>query len=483
MIHWLGEILFSVDLLIRLCLAVRIIMRRRPVGVSLAWLTVVFVFPLAGAAVYLTFGELRLGRRRAVWAAQIRQPVDQWLQSLRPRKTVDWTAQGPECEPLAKLTEATFQFPALPGNQLQLIPETDDVFRSLIADIDSAQRSCQMVFYIWHMGGLADEVAEALLRAAARGVTCRVLVDAVGSRDFLRGPLARKLRDGGVRVVAALPGGLFRSAFVRFDLRMHLKIAVIDGEVAYTGSLNLVDPRYFKQDAGVGQWVDAMVRVQGPAVEGLLGTFLGDWALEAGEGVEHLAGASDYHPLAECGPSVVQVAPSGPIESSDAILRSLLMAIYSARRELILTTPYFVPDESLVAALMSAAQRGVAVTLIVPGRVDSRLVRLASQAFKGDLLGAGVRVAMFHGGLLHTKSITVDGEFSFFGSLNLDPRSLYLNFEITLMVYDRGFTGTLRQLQQSYLDHCEYMDLEQWQSRSGWQRLKENTARLLGPLL
>ena len=482
MIHWLGEILFSVDLLISLCLAVRIIMRRRPVGVSLAWLTVVFVFPLAGAAVYLTFGELRLGRRRTVWAAQVRQPVDQWLQGLQTRKTVDWAAQGPECEPLAKLTEATFQFPALPGNHLQLISETDAVFRSLIADIDSAQRSCQMVFYIWHMGGLADEVAEALLRAASRGVTCRVLVDAVGSREFLRGPLAAGSATA-ASVVAALPGGLFRAAFVRFDLRMHRKIVVIDGEVAYTGSLNLVDPRYFKQDAGVGQWVDAMVRVRGPAVEGLLGTFLGDWALEAGEGLEHLAGTSDYHPLAECGPSVVQVAPSGPIESSDAILRSLLMAIYSARRELILTTPYFVPDESLVAALMSAAQRGVEVTLIVPGRVDSRLVRLASQAFKGDLLGAGVRVAMFHGGLLHTKSITVDGEFSFFGSLNLDPRSLYLNFEITLVVYDRGFTAALRQLQQSYLDHCETMDLQQWQSRSGLQRLTENTARLLGPLL
>jgi cardiolipin synthase A/B len=358
------------------------------------------------------------------------------------------------------------------------------VFRSLIADIDAAQRSCQMVFYIWHMGGWADEVAQALLRAAARGVTCRVLVDAVGSREL---PARDRWRPRCVTAESEssppCPVACSAPRFVRFDLRMHRKIVVIDGELAYTGSLNLVDPRYFKQNSGVGQWVDAMVRVQGPAVEGLLGTFLGDWALESGEGVEQLTGTSDYHPLAECGPSVVQVAPSGPIESSDAILRSLLMAIYSARRELILTTPYFVPDESLVAALMSAAQRGVAVTLIVPGRVDSRLVRLASQAFKGDLLGAGVRVAMFHGGLLHTKSITVDGEFSFFGSLNLDPRSLYLNFEITLMVYDRGFTGTLRQLQRSYLDHCEYMDLEQWQSRSGWQRLKENTARLLGPLL
>lgn len=483
MTHWIWEIIFSADILIRLCLAVRIIMRRRPVGVSLAWLTIVFVFPLAGAVVYLTFGELRLGRRRAVWAAQVRRPVERWLHGLRTRKPVDWTAQGPECEPLAKLTESTFGVPALPGNHLQLIPDTDGVFRWLIADIDAAQRSCQMVFYIWHMGGLADEVAEALCRAAGRGVTCRVLVDAVGSRDFLRGPLARKLREGGVQVVSALPGGLLRAAFVRFDLRMHRKIAVIDGEVAYTGSLNLVDPRYFKQDAGFGQWVDAMVRVRGPAVEGLLGTFLGDWVLEAGEDIETLSATCDFHPLIECGPSVVQVVPSGPLDSSDAILRSLLMAIYSARRELILTTPYFVPDEPLVAALMSAAQRGVDVTLIVPGRVDSRLVRLASQAFKGDLLASGVRVAMFHGGLLHTKSITVDGEFSLFGSLNLDPRSLHLNFEITLVVYDRRFTADLRQLQQSYLEHCERMDLQQCQSRSGLQRLAENTARLASPLL
>jgi cardiolipin synthase A/B len=481
--HWVWEIIFSTDIVVRLCLAVRIIMRRRPVGVSLAWLTIVFVFPLAGAVVYLTFGELRLGRRRATWAAQVRQPVERWLQGLRTRKAVDWSAQGPECEPLARLTEATFGVPALPGNVLQLIPKTDDVFRTLIADIDAAQRTCQMVFYIWHLGGLADEVAEALIRAAGRGVTCRVLVDAVGSRDFLRGPLASHMRAGGVQLVSALPGGLLRAAFVRFDLRMHRKIAVIDGEVAYTGSLNLVDPRFFKQDAGVGQWVDAMVRVRGPAVEGLLGTFLGDWVLEAGEGLDCLSATGDFHPLVECGPSVVQVVPSGPLDSSDAILRSLLMAIYSARRELILTTPYFVPDEPLVAALMSAAQRGVDVTLIVPGQVDSRLVRLASQAFKGDLLAAGVRVAMFHGGLLHTKSITVDGEFSLFGSLNLDPRSLHLNFEITLVVYDRGFTADLRQLQQSYLADCQLMNLEQWRSRSGLQRLAENTARLAGPLL
>ena len=148
-----------------------------------------------------------------------------------------------------------------------------------------------------------------------------------------------------------------------------------------------------------------------------------------------------------------------------------------------LTTPYFVPSESLRMALDSAAGRGVKVILIVPAKVDSRLVRYASQAFQGDLLNAGVRIAKFHGGLLHTKSVTIDRKMSLFGSLNLDPRSLRLNFEISLAVYDENFTKELRALQQSYLDQAELMDLEAWEKRPLKHRVAENCARLLGPLL
>ena len=179
----------------------------------------------------------------------------------------------------------------------------------------------------------------------------------------------------------------------------------------------------------------------------------------------------------------MQVVPSGPLVRTEAIQQILLMAIYAARRELVLTTPYFVPDESLLMALTSAARRGVSVSIIVPDRVDSRMVRLASQAHQGDLALAGVRVLLFRGGLLHTKSITIDGEFSLFGSLNLDPRSLHLNFEITLAVYDAEFTACLRQLQQGYMDQSAPMDLVAWQSRSAIARFVENAARLLGPLL
>src|SRR5262249_20574616 len=151
------------------------------------------------------------------------------------------------------------------------------------------------------------------------------------------------------------------------------------------------------------------------------------------------------------GQAVVQVLPSGPAARVEAIEQVVLMAIYGAHQELVLTTPYFVPSESLLTALLSAAGRGVKVTLIVPAKVDSRLTHYASRAHQMDLLTAGAQVALFQGGLLHTKSITVDGRLSLFGSLNLDPRSMRLDFEITLIVYDRGWTADLRALQQSYL--------------------------------
>jgi cardiolipin synthase len=480
---WLTVGLFLLDLVIRIGLSVRVIMRRRPVGVSLAWLMVILIFPFLGAFIYLLFGELRLGDRRARRAEIIHEPYEAWLDDLRQRVGTTQSTLDYECQPLAQLTESAVGIPVFPGNELTLLDDWQHVFRAMIADIDAAERTCHMVFYIWNVGGAADEVGEALLRAVQRDVICRVLVDDVGSRDFLRSPLAKRLREGGVHLHAALPAGLVRMLFVRYDLRMHRKIVVIDGQIAYTGSLNLVDPRHFKQDAGVGEWVDAMVRVRGPAVEGLAITFLEDWELETGVGLEQIRETGDVQQPDELGTAKAQVIPSGPAVRTEAIQEILLMAIYSARRELVLTTPYFVPEESLRTALISAARRGVHVILIVPAKVDSMLVRLASQAFKGDLCAAGVEIRLFDAGLLHTKSITIDGQRCLFGSLNLDPRSLFLNFEITLGIYDEPFTSQLRELQQSYIDQSEIMELNEWEARSGLQRFTENMARLVGPLL
>jgi cardiolipin synthase len=177
------------------------------------------------------------------------------------------------------------------------------------------------------------------------------------------------------------------------------------------------------------------------------------------------------------------VVPSGPAFRPEAIHQLLLTTIYLARRELLITTPYFVPDDTLFTALISAAHRGVEVTIVVPSKVDSRLVRYASRSLFDDLLSAGVQIAGFNGGLLHTKSITVDGEICVFGSVNLDMRSLWLDFEISLFIYDLNFIAEVRAMQAKYIEDSEMMDLNEWRKRSKTQQFIENAAHLVGPLL
>jgi cardiolipin synthase len=478
---WTITAIFFADLAIRIGLSVRVVMRRRPVGVSLAWLFVILVFPFAGAGVYLLIGELRIGRRRTERLRELEVPYALWIGELRDAFTVDWTGQSEGAEHLARLAESAAGVPALPGNELELLGNWRHVCDSLIADLDASTATCHLEFYIWESGGEADAIGEALIRASRRGVRCRVLLDAVGSRPFLHGGLAARMRAAGVELQSALAGGLFHVLVTRFDLRMHRKVAVIDGEIGYVGGMNLADPKLFKQSLGIGQWVDAMVRLRGPAVEALAVTFIADWNLEREDGLETLRSDAVRRSEPLEGP-VVQVIPTGPTMEGDAI-QILLTTIYAARRTLTITTPYFVPEEALLTALVSAARRGVDVTLLVPERVDSLLVRLASQPHMGELLTNGVKVVLFRGGLLHTKSIVVDREISLIGSLNLDPRSIYLNFEITLAVYDSAFATELDKLHRHYAAAAVPMSLADWRRRSLFKRFLDDVVRLLSPLL
>jgi cardiolipin synthase len=470
-------------IVIQALLSFRVVMQRRLTGETLAWIMVVWVFPIIGPLFYLLFGELRLGKRRAKRFSELYPPIRKWLADIPQRSLVDWSRLDPEFEGLSQMAEQTIGVPSLRGNLVQLISDWHEVFDRLIADINAAERSCHLEFYIWTEGGHADDVVDALIRAAQRGVICRVLVDAMGSRPFLRSETAQRMRDADIMLHAALPGGLLRLPFVRFDLRLHRKIVVIDGRVAYTGSLNMVDPRFFKRDAGVGQWVDAMVRIEGPAVEALAITFLADWYIETDAPLLELQQTGDARPQPSRGDCTVQVLPSGPALATRAVEQVLITAIYSAREELVLTTPYFVPSEPLTLALIAAARRGVKVVLVLPARVDSKLVRYASGAFKAEMLEAGVKIAAFNDGLLHTKSVTVDSTHSLFGSVNLDPRSMRLNFEILLALYDKDFSSRLRQLQQQYIDRSQLLDFETYRARPRVQQAVENFARLLSPLL
>ena len=462
-------------------LGYHVIMRRRPVGVTLAWLMIIVAAPFLGAVLYLMMGQTRLGERNVERIAAIRPHYAEWQSTLDSHAPVDWAAMSPENEKIHSLGMGTIGAPALSGNRIALVDDAERILRAMIEDIDRAKHFVHMQFYIWHRGGTADEVGDALVRAAKRGVACRVLLDSIGSRPFFGQPQSRTLREAGVRLAEALPTGLLRSLVARADHRLHRKCVVIDGDIGYTGSLNLVDPRFFNRDAGVGEWIDAMARIEGPAVEALAGGFIFDWELVVGEGLEKL-GATLKAPDA-VGPANVQVVHSGPAIQPEAIHQLILTAIYSARNELILTSPYFVPSAQLVTALESAASRGVDVTIVLPKRNDSFLVYYASRSTYTSLMKCGVRIAGFTGGLLHTKSITIDGATAVFGSVNLDLRSFYLNFEISLLVYDRAFTRELRALQHSYIENSETLDLEKWERRPTRQKLVENICHLASPLL
>ena len=482
-VHWLIHLLYLAGYLLALALVVRIVMLQRPAGVTFAWILVVLLLPYVGALAYLLIGERRLGETRSRRASAIHRLYEDWLDDLK-RRFGDAGERLPERHrPLVREAIQVTGLPPMPGNRLQLLDHYEAIFRAMIGDIDQAVSYCHLEFYIWSEGGLADELAQALLRARQRGVVCRVQLDAVGSKPFLQGKWARRLREGGVELVEALPVSPLRLLFRRMDLRNHRKIMVIDGRVGYTGSQNLVDPRFFKQQAGVGEWIDVMIRAEGPVLEALIGVVVEDWQQETGRALEVIETYADNMAGDSGGSTPVQVIPSGPSYRYMAIHQLLTTVLYSARRELLLVTPYFVPDDTLKLALMSAAQRGVEVTLLVPERVDSLLVRYASRSLFDDLLAVGVRVAQFRGGLLHTKAIIVDGGFTVLGSVNMDMRSLWLNFEISLFVYDRDFTRRTRQLIRGYLADSRFIDAEAWRQRPARQRLVENLARLVGPLL
>jgi cardiolipin synthase len=271
--------------------------------------------------------------------------------------------------------------------------------------------------------------------------------------------------------------------FERLDLRNHRKIAVIDGRIAYAGSQNLTDSTFRAGfNPRVGSWIDATVRVEGPAAQALGVVFLQDWQLDANEKVP------DITPfLPELGPPkgecVVQVLPSGPGPSPAGIQEAVLTTIYAAKEELIITTPYFVPDDATRRALQAAALRGVRVVLVMPFEADGRLVAAASRSYWQDLLESGVRIMLCRGGLLHAKTISVDRLMGFIGSANLDMRSFYLNFEATLIIYDDNFASVLRFLQMDYISDSVEVHLDQWRRRPVIRTFADNCAQLLGPLL
>ncbi|MCL4741704.1 MAG: cardiolipin synthase [Phycisphaerales bacterium] len=480
---WLTITVLAADWAIRLTLAFRVVMRRRAVPVSLAWLVLLLFAPVVGAIVYLLVGETRVSAKRARRYLDAGRDIEERAARFWREGAQDWTAPGDTDEALRRLATAYTGLPPLAGNRVTLLHDTDAFLDAIIADLDAAAHHAHLLFYIWQPDGRALEVADAVERAARRGVECRMLLDAVGSKAFLRSTRCALLRSAGVEVVSALPVNPVRALFERLDVRNHRKIVEIDGRIAYTGSHNLTDDTFRNpRRPRLGPWIDASVRVEGPGAQALGVTFLHDWQVESPRRIDDIGRYMPDFGLIAPG-SVVQAAPSGPGIAPDSIHNLLLTAIYAAREELILTTPYFVPDEAVRNAMSAAAVRGVEVTLIVPRATDTPVVSMAARSHYQDLLDAGVRIALHGRGLLHSKILTVDRRVAMIGSVNFDMRSFWLNFESTLLIYDDDFASVVRWLQREYMEECEMISRLSWAGRPVWKRAVDNTARLLSPLL
>jgi cardiolipin synthase A/B len=479
-IAWL---IFFVDLVLRLWFGARIIQRRLPASVAWAWLSLIFFVPFFGTLLYLFFGEYRQSRRRQKRLRMAQTSITQAIEKNSNHASIAFSEDSSDEALLSKAFQSMFGWPAVQGNDIQLLRNADEVFTKLVNDIDAATRSIDLEFYIWSDGGRTNDFALSLIRAVQRGVACRLLVDAIGSRQFINGDVCKNLRKNGVQVVVALPSGFWRSLIARPDLRIHRKIIVIDGSIGFTGSMNLADPLFFNRSACVGPWVDALARVRGPAVRTLTGVFLSDWCAETNEDFATLASKINFQNLAQNQQATIQCLPSGPAVKDSAIEQALIMCLSSARKEIVLTTPYFIPSEALLYALVSAARRGVKTTLVVPKKVDSRLTHHASRSFFQDLTAVGVNVALYKPGLLHTKSVTIDGKYCLFGSLNLDPRSLRINYEITFAIYDVAFTKAVYDLQTSYLQESSYFGEFDIKNQTTFEKWMGDITRLVGPLL
>ncbi|MBN2024851.1 MAG: cardiolipin synthase [Pirellulales bacterium] len=477
MLSWVSWPLlyYLLEWVIRIVMLVVVTRRRQPAP-AMAWLLVIFFLPALGLVLYLLIGENRLPRRRACRHARL----------LEELKTVRWRFEGhpsvirprlaPEQMPTVILAERLGYMPILGGNGGEILTETDEVIDRLVADVDAAQRHVHLLYYIFADDETGRRVADALARAAQRGVTCRVLVDAVGSRPMLK-RLGPRLAAEGIQLRAALPVNPFRRRMARLDLRNHRKLAVIDGLAAYAGSQNVVDADYGHRDLA---WHDMSVRLTGPIVLQLQAVFVGDWYYETGEILDNEAVFPDP-PVT--GPIAAQTLPSGPDYPTENYQRMVVAALHAARRHVIITSPYFIPDDGFLQALEVAVLRGVRVEVILPRRCDQVLVGAATRAYYEDLLDLGVEVHLYEPGLLHAKTMTIDDAVALIGSSNFDIRSFSLNFELSLLFYGADVTRHLRRRQQAYLDQSTRLRADVWDDRGRVARVFEDVAKLLSPLL
>lgn len=447
----------------------------------LAWILLMFFLPYLSVLIYLLFGEINLGKT-------VHQRHDAIFAKLHD---IAGDAMGSCNKNLAGNVEIEYQtafraasvdgFGTTLGNTAKLMPDAATARSKLIEDIDSAKESIQCLYYIWLDDNTGRNVAKALIRAATRGVVCHAMADGLGSRKFIRSEWWKKMSDAGINLRVALPlkWVINTILFSRVDLRNHRKITIIDSSITWCGSQNCADEE-FKPKPKFAPWVDIMLRFEGPVVTQCQLLFAADWLLNSDE---EIPDSLKLKTTRKENGFPAQLFADGPTDRLGATPQLFSTLLTLAKKEVVISTPYFVPDTTVCDAICAAAMRGIKVSIILPAKNDSWIVAAVSQSYYSKLLDHGVKIFEFRDGLLHAKTLTMDGAISLIGSTNLDLRSFDLNYENDILLRDDEVTESIRSRQQNYIQQSDKITIEDVNSWSYPRRIWNNILATIGPVL
>lgn len=455
--------------------------RRRP-STAIAWMLTIIFIPYVGAIAFFLVGFSRLPKRRRDKQREVSELI---LARTEGLDRVSHRDEWPQwLGSTVRLNENLGALPMMGGTRAELTDDYEGSIASMVADIDTAESYVHVEFFILALDDTTEPFFAALERATARGVTVRVLSDHLMILlSAARKPTLARLASMGAEWHGMLPLRPFRGQWQRPDLRNHRKIVVVDGRVGHTGSQNMVQSNYGKKKAitrGL-HWHEVMVRLEGPVVRELDAVFATDWYSETDE----LLPLDTSPVVIGDDPALLdaQVLPSGPSFENDNNLKLYTTLIHKAERQVSITSPYFVPDEAIQLAMITAASRGLLVELYVSEVGDQFLVYHAQRSYYEDLLRAGVRIYLYRSPtVLHSKHFTIDDDVAIVGSSNMDIRSFSLNMEVSVMVHGAEFVQRVRAIEASYREQSRELQLDEWVRRPRGEKVRDSLARLTSSL-
>jgi len=483
-------LLVAVDLSFRLIALVIVPPNRRP-QTSMAWLLAIFFIPFVAFLAFLAFGSHKLSPKRQRKQRAINTFLHDQAAALSPDITISPAELAtradtpPWLPPVVTLTNGLATLPLTRGNDIEFLDNYDEVFTRMATDIDGAQSQVNALFYIMSSDPATDVFFTALENAVTRGVKVRVLFDQVATRRITGSKqLIRRLTASGAEFYPMLPFEPWRGVYQRPDLRNHRKILVIDSQIAYTGSQNIIESGYRdnKHKKRGLHWHDITLRVRGPLVHSLEAVFNTDWFHETDD-LLPLKPPTTTQPSKKASTTptagIAQLVPSGPAIDGEANLRLFLEMMYGATSRILIVSPYVVPDDSMRYAITSASLRGVRVDMVVSEIGDQPLVFHAQRSYYDEFLQAGVNLWWYPAPtILHPKFFVVDNQVAVIGSSNLDMRSFTLNLELTVLLVGDPAVSELTAFGDDYIARSHQLTLDQWQTRPRSQRVKEGLARL-----